>query len=252
MLLFLREHPGSDDQHAKAHAVQRSERKSFKENVILTVSNRSLWLLALSLGMLNACRYGFLDWGVSHLVDIEQDKLASGAADIASVLKAAVKFAVLPIGGIAGSFFAGWATDRFFGSRRAPVIVILLLCLGCLTLVYDSVAHSSFIGTIVLLLCVGFTVYGPQVLLVGTAPADLAVGGTAAAAAGFVNFIGYIGAAILGDLLTGYLVDNHGWEVAIYAWAGWAFGAAILVAVLWNAGGRRPGQPPDESAQPTK
>jgi sugar phosphate permease len=71
---------------------------------------------------------------------------------------------------------------------------------------------------------------------------DLARGGTGAAAAGFVNFIGYIGAAILGDLLTGYLVDNYGWETAIYAWAGWAFGAALLVAILWNAGGRRQGE----------
>ena len=189
--------------------------------------------------MLNACRYGFLDWGVSHLVDIEKDRLATDAAGIASVLKSAVKFAVLPLGGIAGSYLAGWATDRFFGSRRAPVIVILLVCLGCMTLVYDSVASTSLIGTLVLLLGVGFTVYGPQVLLVGTAPADLARDGTAAAAAGFVNFIGYVGAAILGDLLTGYLVDNYGWEMAIYAWAGWAFGAALLVAILWNTTARQ-------------
>ena len=240
MLLFLRESPGPEDKHASMDTNLRPPRRSFKENVVLTLSNRTLWLLALSLGMLNACRYGFLDWGVSHLVTIEQERLAAAeAVDTAAVLKSAVKYAVLPLGGIAGSLLAGWATDRFFGSRRAPVIFVLLVCLGCMTLVYDTVARTSFAGTVVLLLFVGFTVYGPQVLLVGTAPADLAREGTAAAAAGFVNFMGYIGAAAMGDFLTGYLVENYGWQPAIFAWAGWAFGAAIMVAFLWNAGGAR-------------
>ncbi len=58
-----------------------------------------------------------------------------------------------------------------------------------------------------LLLLIGFCIFGPQVLLVGTAPADLARRGTAAAAAGFVNFMGYMG-AFAGDLVTGYLVDR--------------------------------------------
>ena len=240
MLLFLRESPGTGDQQASVDTESRMHRRTFSENVALTLSNPALWVLALSLGMLNACRYGFLDWGVSHLVAIEQERLtAAEAVDTAAVLKSAVKYAVLPLGGVAGSFLAGWATDRFFGSRRAPVIVALLVCLGCMTLVYDSVARTSFAGTMVLLLFVGFTVYGPQVLLVGTMPADLARGGTTAAAAGFVNFVGYLGAAVMGDLLTGYLIDHYGWEKAIFAWAGWAFGAALLVAVLWNAGGIR-------------
>ena len=240
MLLFLCELPSSGHNQASIDTDATTSRRTLSNNLVLTISNPALWLLAISLGMLNACRYGFLDWGVSHLVTIEQERLAAtGDIDTASVLKSAVKYAVLPLGGIAGSLLAGWATDRFFGSRRAPVIVGLLVCLGCITLVYDTVARTSFAGTMVLLLLVGFTVYGPQVLLVGTAPADLARGDTAAAAAGFVNFIGYFGAAAMGDLLTGYLIDHYGWQYAIFAWASWAFGAAIFAAMLWNAGGSR-------------
>lgn len=257
------------------------------ESLKLTLSNPALWLLAVSLAMLNACRYGFVDWGVTHLVAVERAKVQHVQIDRAllsdqltsadritlqelskedlvqdgaqkevqkaiaagllpevntedrrfAVLMSAVKYAVLPIGAILGSFLAGWATDRFFGSRRAPAICVLLVLLGSLTLIYDSVARSSFVGTILLLIAVGFCIFGPQVLLVGTAPADLARKGTSAAAAGFVNCVGYFGAAFAGDLLTGYLADNYGWNTAIYSWAGWAFGAAVVSAFLWNASG---------------
>ena len=244
MLLFLQESPNAQDaQRASIDSNEKPLRATFAHNLLITLSNRRLWLLAVSLGMLNACRYGFLDWGILHLVNLEET-----SNNDTDVLKSAVKYAVLPLGGIAGSFLAGWATDRFFGSRRAPVICGLLVCLGCMTLVYDFVARTSVVGTIILLAFIGFTIYGPQVLLVGTAPADLARRGTEAAAAGFVNFVGYIGAAVLGDLLTGFLAEYYNWEVAIFVWAGWAFGAAILVGFLWHVRGDQP--PKDIHALP--
>src|SRR5690606_12018364 len=48
---------------------------SFLQNLKLTVTNPALWLLAVSLGLLNACRYGFIDWGVTHLYSIEKARL---------------------------------------------------------------------------------------------------------------------------------------------------------------------------------
>ena len=89
------------------------------------------------------------------------------------------------------------------------------------------------------LVLVGFCIYGPQVLLVGTAPVDLARGGAPAAAVGFVNFIGYMG-AFMGDKVTGSLADSHGWEVAVFFWAGCAFAGALAAAVLWGASATRP------------
>ena len=114
--------------------------------------------------------------------------------------------------------------------------------LGALSLVYDSVVQHSAVGTMLLLVVIGFCIYGPQVLLVGTAPADLAHRGTSAAAAGFVNFMGYMGAAT-GDVVTGYYSspDHGGWQVAIYIWAGWAFAGAVIMAMLWNTTSRQVG-----------
>lgn len=230
MLLFLEEAPSSPgiDGRPRARAPAGTGSSGvWLANLHTTLANPALWFLALALGLLDACRYGFTDWGIAHLTKVQGS----------TVGPAALKYAVLPCGGIAGAFLAGWATDRLFEGRRAPVIAGLLVLLGLLTLTYDWMARTSLVGTVVLLGMIGFCIFGPQVLLVGTAPADLARRGTAAAAAGFVNFMGYMG-AFVGDQVTGYVVDRHGWQTAVHWWAAWALAAALAAACLWNAKAR--------------
>lgn len=193
-------------------------------NLTVTLANPGLWFLGASLALLNACRYGFLDWGIAHLVEVQ----GSGIG------KAGINYAILPIGGIAGALVSGWATDRFFGGRRIPVIVALLVVLGILALLYHPMVKAGSAFSVVVLCAIGFAVYGPQVLLVGTAPIDFAKHGTAAAAVGFVNFMGYIG-AFSGDQITGALLDRYNWSVALMFWSGCAFGGAAAAALLWNS-----------------
>lgn len=227
MLVFLREMP--DECLAADKPVDKSVPAGrWVDNFRVTLANPALWVLALALGLLNACRYGYQDWGLEHLEKVQQSGVAL----------AAMQYAILPIGGIAGALASGWATDRWFRGRRAPVICIMLVLLACLTVAYNAVVGTSLIGTLVLLVLIGFAIFGPQVLLVGTAPADLARKGTAAAAAGFVDFMGY-GGAFFGNVATGYLVKEYDWSIAIYFWAGCALAAALLSAVLWNATARR-------------
>ena len=241
MFFFLKESPKDladdssfDDAEPPHHTPPPKQQKgSLLENLISTLSNPALWVLGISLGLVNACRYGYMDWGLSHLLETQKDGFDE--AGLQGLGKAGLKIAVLPLGGIAGSFLTGWATDRFFGGRRAPVICVLLLSLGAMTWVYPQVVEAGVVGTLVMLVAIGFCIYGPQVLLVGTAPADLARQGTSAAAAGFVNCMGYIGAALVGDILTGYLLENYGWETTIHVWAACALVAAGLSALLWNA-----------------
>ena len=226
MLACLREAPPREEPPGEAGlpAALAAGKANVWVNVRLTLSNPSLWMLALSLCLLDAVRYGFVDWGLTHLKEVQGGRVDSNA----------LKIAVLPLGGIAGAYLAGLASDRMFHGRRAPVIFTLLLALGVLTMLYEAASRTTLPGTIVLLVVIGFAVYGAQVLLVGTAPVDLAVGGTAAAAAGFVNFMGYMG-AFAGDRVTGEMVDRYGWQTAVWVWAGCAFGAALCVAPLWGA-----------------
>jgi sugar phosphate permease len=234
MLVFLREAPADSSQESTVGDQESGvrnqgpsvrDRRSWMDNVVATLSNPALWVLAVALALLDACRYGFQDWGLSHLKDVQESHVGIAAA----------KYAILPAGGIFGALFAGWASDRFFGGRRAPVICALLLLLGLLTLSYDAIVRTSDWGTALVLFAIGFAIFGPQVLLVGTAPTDLARSGTAAAAAGFVNFMGYMG-AFAGDLVTGYLKQHYDWQTAIIFWAGCALSAAFVVTVLWTVG----------------
>jgi sugar phosphate permease len=241
MLVFLREAPAEPIENAtdkragskksKSSATATSQ-LSIRDVLYWTLFNPTLWLLGLSLGLLNACRYGFLDWGVTHLMETRDIEVG----------KAGLQFFVIAIGAVAGSYFAGWASDRLFGGRRAPMVCVLMALLGGLTLIYDATIHASVAGSMVLLVAIGFCIFGPQLLLVGTAPADLAHRGTSAAAAGFVNFMGYMGAAT-GDVATGYLSSptNGGWQTAIFVWAGWAFAGAAITGILWNTTAKQVG-----------
>jgi len=222
MLLFLKEVPPGGPVHQPA-SQPTAPRPGFAHTLLITLQNPALWVLAIGLGLLNACRYGFLDWGLTHLTEVQDTGIGKNSA----------KYMCLPLGGFVGALITGWATDRFFHGRRAPVICGLLVSLGLLALVYHSAVHTGTLATIGVLVLVGFCVFGAQVLLVGAAPVDLARHNTPAAAVGFVNFMGYMG-AFAGDQVTGALVDSHGWQVGIWFWAGCAFASAACVAFLWN------------------
>lgn len=234
MLFFLRESPSDGAKQSDGIKPNKSQqpRTPFVECLYWTLYNQTLWFMGLSLALLNACRYGFFDWGIKHLMDTQK----------MPVDKAVLQYFVISIGATAGAYLSGWATDRFFGSRRAPVMCILLALLGVLSLAYDSAVQHSAIATMLMLVPIGFCIIGPQVLLVGTAPADLAHRGTSAAAAGFVNFMGYMGAA-MGDVVTGYYssAEHGGWQRAIYLWAIWAFAAAVVTGCMWNTTARKVG-----------
>jgi sugar phosphate permease len=239
MLFNLRETP-PESQTVQHHRQSALAAGSWTENLLATLTNPSLWFLAVGLMSLDACRYGYTDWGLKHLREVQGSSVGLNG----------LKYAVLPAGGIAGALVAGWLTDRLFHGRRAPVIFGFMVALGLLTLAYDRMARTSLTGTVILLLFVGFFVFGPQVLLVGTAPADLARRGTAAAAAGFINCMGYIGASI-GDVVTGYLVKHYDWETATFCWAGWAFFGAAAVAWLWNVRGKESSTQPPMATEST-
>lgn len=224
--LRLRERPEPGDSPSMdaLEAENKPAQLSIRESLILTFTNARVWMLALGLFGVDIVRYGFLDWAPGYL-----NKIHAGGS-----MLAALKVAVLPLFGSLGALASGWASDRWFQSRRAPVIAVTLAVTGVLTLAFDKIVPLGSVPTIVCLALIGFFMYGAQILLVGTAAQDFAKKGTTAAAAGFVDCMGSFG-AFGGDVVTGYLLKHADFHAAILFWAGSALVAGLLSITLWRA-----------------
>ena len=129
--------------------------------------------------------------------------------------------------GIPGVWVAGWMSDRYFGSRRGEVALLLMLgmTLACgLLLVFGHLGVGVFA---VLLALVGFTLYGPDALLTGAGAMDIGSRRTATFAAAMISGIGSLG-PIVQEFVIGRMYDAKGGDLApVFALL---FGSAIAAA----------------------
>jgi sugar phosphate permease len=195
----------------------------FSYTLRTVLTSRPIWIVAFGLFFLNIIRYGFMDWAPSYLFEEEG----------ASISTAAFKTGLMPLAGVAGAIITGWLSDRVFKERRAPAAAIMLLFLAFFTWVFIQTTGAHWAVGLLVLMAIGFFTYGPHVAMVAACPMDFGTRKAAASAAGFIDGVGYIGAAVTG-VVSGYLVDNYGWNTAFYMWLGGALAAAALMLVLWN------------------
>jgi len=202
---------------------QKDEHLGFKYTIKTVLSNPRIWMVGFSLFGLNIIRYGFMNWAPTYMFEVEK----------ATISAAAYKALAIPLAGSLGALFAGWASDKFFQSRRAPIIVIMLIGLMGLTILYPQLKHFHWTWSLICLIAIGFTTYGPHVMICATIPMDYASRKAAASAAGFIDGLGYFGASLTG-IITGFLVDHYGWNAAFYFWVVGVFLAVVLMSVQWN------------------
>jgi len=189
-----------------------------------SVGNRGVWLMGCGLFFVNIVRYGFLTWAPTYLFETQG----------AEIDKAAYSSMIFPIAGALGALFSGWATDRWFQSRRAPVAGISLLAAGVLAWVYRFVVPvDAWLLGLIALAAIGFAVFGAHVLIVAAAPMDFGTRKAAASATGFIDGWGYLGAGLQG-FGTGLLVDRWGWNAGFAFWIACAFLAAGVMVLLWR------------------
>jgi OPA family glycerol-3-phosphate transporter-like MFS transporter len=202
---------------------------SIARNVLRTLTNRYLWVVAGAFLLLDFNRYGFINWLPNFL---KQQNLAHSSA-LMENFKLIAKVCILPLAGSLGAVTAGWATDRFFQSRRAPVIAILLALLGLLSIVFPFVPADNTAAVITIVALIGFCTYGPHILMVGHAAQDFGKKSGAAGAAGFIDAVGYIGASLAG-VGAGALIGQHGYRVAFVLFGVAAILGALLASVIWT------------------
>ena len=117
---------------------------------------------------------------------------------------------ILYLAGSVGAIFAGWMSDKVFQSRRAPIAAIMLFLLGMSAWLFPQIPVEMWMLSLLCLMAIGFMTYGPHILIVASAPMDYRTRKAASSATGFIDGVGYIGAALTG-ILSGWLTDVWGW-----------------------------------------
>ena len=217
--------PSLEDQEKgiENNEIRKDTHIGFRNTLKITLLNPYIWFAAFSLFGLNIVRYGFMSWAPTFMFE-EQG---------ATISLAAYKAIAFPVAGGLGAVVAGWASDRIFKHRRAPVAFIMLFLLAIFCYFYKVVPGNNWVVSLIILLFIGFFTFGPHSLIVTAIPADLGSRKAASSVTGFVDAMGYAGASLTG-LGTGYLIENFGWNAAFYFWIFGAIFAAIMTLFIWN------------------
>ncbi|MBN1911340.1 MAG: MFS transporter [Pirellulales bacterium] len=209
-----------------------STKPSLVANIARTLSNPYVWVVAGVFFFLDVNRYCFVNWLPGYLDDARQ---VVGDSPLMDHLKEIMKACIHPLAGSLGAIAAGWATDRFFGGRRAPVIAILLILLGAFSILFPYVNPANATAITLVVAIIGFCTYGPHILMVGHAAQDFGKKSGSAGAAGFIDGMGYVGASLAGWGM-GRLIDASGYVQAFHVAGYAAIAGGALAVVLWSVG----------------
>ncbi len=209
--------------YAGQTAAELDERElTARELVMGVIKNKYIWMLAVAYFFVYIVRTGINDWTALFLIE-SKGYGRLGASGVVSLFEA---------GGFFGSLCAGWVSDRMFHARRGPVNLIfavaLLIAMTAFWLVpagYPWLDSTS-------IFCIGFAIFGPQ-MLIGVAAAELSHKKAAATATGLTGFVAYMGAAMAGYPL-GLIIDKMGWYGFFFAMIACCALSVLFLVPLWG------------------
>lgn len=164
-------------------------------------------------------RYAMWSWAAYFL---EKNYGLTGA-------RANVYATVFDVMGIPGVFVTGWLSDRFFGSRRAGVALLMMLAMTTITAVLMALGSPSVAVFGLLLGFVGFTLYGPDALLTGAGAIDIGSRRGATFAAAMISGVGSFGAVVQELVIARAYDSSHGQVGPLFVLI---FGSAALASAF--------------------
>lgn len=183
----------------------------------------SLWMLSLSYFFLELCRYALMFWLPFYMVNrLRYSLKASGYLS-----------SMYELIGIAGAVLAGYVSDRFNQSRRAPVSAAMLSGLAIVLFLEPVFSRFGLFGTGLAISLAGILSFGPDTLLSGAGAQDIGEPRAAATASGLVDGIGHIG-AILSPYVVVFFSEHYGWDHLFHILAGAALLAAVVLIPIWK------------------
>jgi OPA family glycerol-3-phosphate transporter-like MFS transporter len=197
------------------------------------VASKTTWLIAVCSMMIGMVRRSVVDsWYPKYFTEVHLPAGISKLAAFAPYQAAAWGIALL---GIAGGFAFGYASDRIFNSRRAPVITVGFIGMA-VTLVLFGLGDRMGLGpwaSAGFLALLSFFVNGSHGMIGGAASMDFGGKKAAATAAGLFDGMQYLASAFVGVGM-GWVLDHWGWKAWQFVPIPFAIIGAILIAQLWN------------------
>jgi len=187
------------------------------------LTNPYIWLLGVSYFFVYIVRNAVNHWTVIYLVEQKAYNVVSAAAILAW----------FEIGGIAGSLFAGWSSDKIFKGNRGPINVLYCLFSTAAIALFWLVSGTTVLLDSVMIFTIGFLIFGPQ-MLIGVAAVELSHKKAAGTATGLTGWIAYLGVATSGYPL-GKIIEGFGWEGYFIALSTCGLISTALLLPLWNA-----------------
>lgn len=193
------------------------------------------WFIAVGSMMIGMVRRSVVDaWWPNYFAEtFSVSKKALGT--FAPYQTASIGIALV---GILGGFAFGISSDKIFGSRRAPVIVVGFVGMAVMLGLFGA-AHHLHLGpwaAAACLMLLSFFVNGAHGMIGGAASMDFGGRKAAATAAGLFDGMQYLAAAFVGRFV-GFILDHKGWGWSVWPFAPipFAIAGAIVVSFLWNA-----------------
>ena len=186
--------------------------------------NPRVWTIAIADFFVYTVRFAALDWGIVLLMETKGLSLASATT---------LCFVFEIVGGNLGMVVAGWATDRFFGSRAHRTSVVCMAGAAAAIAAFWSVPASAPLAAKLLpFMAIGFFIYGPQALL-GVATTQQATPRAAGVAGGFVGIFSYA-STILSGIGFGFVAQRWGWNAAYATILAAALAGGGVLALMWR------------------
>lgn len=203
----------------KTDAPVESDKKSSWQLILEVMTNPMVLLLSAVYFLLKPTRYAILFWGPKYV----NARLGSG------MMESGLVSALFELAGPVGALVAGLLSDRLFGTRRVPVIVISLVLLSAVLFSFDQLPPNRWAMGIGFFM-IGLLLFGPDSLVAGTASVDFGTKRGASTASGLVNGWGSVG-AVIGGTMFGWISSHIGFLIL----GGMTILAALIMLPRWNA-----------------
>ncbi|WP_321321176.1 glycerol-3-phosphate transporter [Labilibaculum sp.] len=205
------------DSYSEKYEEEMTAKEIFMKYIL---KNRLLWSIAFANAFVYLVRYGVLDWAPLYLEE------AKGF----SIKETGWAYFAYEWAGIPGTILCGYLSDKVFKGKRAPVSIIYMVLVFISVLMYwfsESIVMNS-----IALICIGFLIYGP-VMLIGVHALDLVPKKAAGTAAGLTGLFGYMGGALFANIAMGAVVDMWGWDGGFIVLLAACVAAIILIGISW-------------------